>query len=150
MLEKSSGETVTPGPQGDETPVTGGGGDNIALGERFRDRGFKGGLIDEFHVFDRQMTSLESLYLFNETAAIDVLSKSASEMNDKARETLFDYYRATQNADWKSHLGDLHTARREYNKVADGTEEIMVMRELPEPKKAFTLIRGEYNQPTAR
>ena len=28
--------------------ITGGGGDNIALGERFRDRGFKGGLIDDF------------------------------------------------------------------------------------------------------
>ncbi len=31
--------------------ITGGGGDNIALGERFRDRGFKDGLIDEFRVF---------------------------------------------------------------------------------------------------
>lgn len=32
--------------------ITGGGGDTIALGERFRDRGFKGGLIDDFSVFD--------------------------------------------------------------------------------------------------
>ncbi len=31
--------------------ITGGGGDNISLGERFRDRGFKGGLIDDFAVF---------------------------------------------------------------------------------------------------
>ncbi len=127
--------------------ITGGGGDNIALGERFRDRGFKGGLIDEFRVFDRQLTSLESLYLFNETAAIEVLLKSTSEVSDKNREILFDYYLATQNTEWKSHLGDLRTARGDYNKVADATEEIMVMRELPEPKKAFTLIRGEYNQP---
>ena len=127
--------------------ITGGGGDNIALGERFRDRGFKGGLIDEFRVFDRQLTSLESLYLFNESAAIEVLLKSASEASDKNREILFDYYLATQNTEWKSHLDDLRTARGDCNKVADGTEEIMVMRELPEPKKAFTLIRGEYNQP---
>ena len=39
--------------------ITGGGGDNIALGERFRDRGFKGGLIDEFRVFGRELTDLE-------------------------------------------------------------------------------------------
>jgi len=127
--------------------ITGGGGDNIALGERFRDRGFKGGLVDEFRVFDRQLTSLESLYLFNETAAIEVLLKSTSEVSDKNREILFDYYLATQNTEWKSHLGDLRTARGDFNKLADGTDEIMVMRENPEPKRAFTLIRGEYNQP---
>ena len=28
--------------------ITGGGGDTIALGERFRDRGFRGGAIDDF------------------------------------------------------------------------------------------------------
>jgi len=36
--------------------ITGGGGDNIALGERFRDRGFKGGMIDDFQVFDRDIS----------------------------------------------------------------------------------------------
>ena len=39
--------------------ITGGGGDNIALGERFRDRGFKGGAIDEFRVFNRELTALK-------------------------------------------------------------------------------------------
>ena len=31
--------------------VTGGGGNNITIGERFRDRGFTRGLVDEFQVF---------------------------------------------------------------------------------------------------
>lgn len=127
--------------------ITGGGGDNIALGERFRDRGFKGGLIDEFRVFDRQLTPLEILHFFNEAAAREILSNSSTQVTERNRELLFDYYLATQNTDWKSHLDDLRSARGEYNKAADGTEEIMVMRELPEPKKAFTLVRGEYNQP---
>ena len=127
--------------------ITGGGGDNIALGERFRDRGFKGGRIDEFRVFDRQLTPLEILYFFNEAAAHDILSSSSNEMAERNCELLFDYYLATQNTDWKSLLDELQAARGEYNKAADGTEEIMVMRELPEPKKAYTLIRGEYNQP---
>ena len=127
--------------------ITGGGGDNIALGERFRDRGFKSGLIDEIRVFDRQLTPLEILYFFNEAAAHDILSSSSKEMADRNRELLFDYYLATQNTDWKSLLNELQSARFDYNKAADSTEEIMVMRELPEPKRAFTLIRGEYNQP---
>ena len=36
--------------------ITGGGGDNIGLGERFRDRGFKGGQIDDFRVYQRAIT----------------------------------------------------------------------------------------------
>ena len=127
--------------------ITGGGGDNIALGERFRDRGFKGGLIDEFRVFDRQLTRFEILHFFNEATATEILSNSTTQLTERNRELLFDYYLATQNTDWKSHLDELRAARGEYNKAADGTEEIMVMRELPEPKKAFTLVRGEYNQP---
>ena len=35
-------------------------------------------------------------------------------------------------------------ARGELTKFADGLKEIMVMRELPEPKKAYVLFRGEY------
>jgi len=127
--------------------ITGGGGDNIALGERFRDRGFKGGLIDEMRVFDRQLTALELLYLYSETAAQELLAKSGERSTDDIRDRLFDYYLATQNADWISNLKQLHAARADYFKAADRTEEIMVMRELAEPKKAFTLLRGEYNQP---
>jgi len=127
--------------------ITGGGGDNIALGERFRDRGFKGGLIDEFRVFDRHVTALESLHLFDGNAASELLTKSRTEMSESVRDDLFKYFLATQNTEWKTHLDELRAARGEYNKAADGTEEIMVMRELPEPKKAFTLVRGEYNQP---
>ena len=36
--------------------ITGGGGDQITIGERFRDKGFTGGRVDEFTVFDRELT----------------------------------------------------------------------------------------------
>src|SRR5690606_37222396 len=36
--------------------ITGGGGDELLIGARFRDRGFTGGAVDEFRVFDRQLT----------------------------------------------------------------------------------------------
>jgi len=36
--------------------ITGGGHDFISLGERMRDRGFKGGLIDDFRVFARDVS----------------------------------------------------------------------------------------------
>ncbi|MEO7319330.1 MAG: DUF1549 domain-containing protein, partial [Chthoniobacteraceae bacterium] len=58
--------------------ITGGGGDNIALGERFRDRGFKGGAIDDFRVFSRELTALEALATRDEAAADSRLAKPAA------------------------------------------------------------------------
>ena len=39
--------------------ITGGGNDHLTVGQRFRDRGFKNGLVDEIKVFDRTLTPLE-------------------------------------------------------------------------------------------
>lgn len=41
--------------------IQGGGGDNISLGERFRDRGFKGGLVDDLRVFSRDLSRAKDL-----------------------------------------------------------------------------------------
>jgi hypothetical protein len=126
--------------------IPGGGGDNITLGERFRDRGFKGGLIDDFRVFGRELTALERLATYDEPAARALLAKSVTDLGEIERTGLHDYFLATADADWATQLAALQTARGELVKAAEGTKEIMVMRELPEPKKAFTLFRGEYNQ----
>ncbi len=49
--------------------ITGGGYDSIDLGERFRDKGFRGGLVDSFQVFPFQLSPLESLRLYSEDQA---------------------------------------------------------------------------------
>ncbi len=119
--------------------ITGGGGDNISLGERFRDRGFKGGAIDQFRVFGRELTPLEALATMDEAAANAALAKADAN-------TLRDYFLATADSDFAKQLDALKAARAEVVKAADGIKEIMVMRELPQPKKAFTLVRGQYDQ----
>ncbi len=84
--------------------IQGGGGDNISLGERFRDRGFKDGLIDDFRVFSRDLSSVGQ----------------PSEELSKTREALC--------------------------ALQDAQKEIMVMKELPQAKKAYVLTRGEYDK----
>ena len=120
--------------------ITGGGGDNISLGERFRDRGFKGGMIDDFRVFGRELTDLEAEAVSRDDEIREVVNRQAT------REKLFDYYLATADAEWAVYLAALQTARAELNKLGDGIKELMVMRELPQPKKAYVLFRGEYAQ----
>ena len=48
--------------------ITGGGGDELTVGQRFRDRGFKNGLVDEIKIFDRALTPLEVAQLGDGTA----------------------------------------------------------------------------------
>jgi len=124
--------------------ITGGGGDNIALGERFRDRGFKGGTIDDFRVFSRQLSPLEALATFDETTAKELLTKPIDQLSDEDKSAMFEHFLATSDSEWATHLSSLQAARAELAVFHDGLKEIMVMRELPQPKKAYVLFRGEY------
>ncbi len=120
--------------------ITGGGGDNIALGERFRDRGFKGGLIDDFRIFGRELTALEVMTMWPDSTAPTFPTEALK------KEALFDFYLATADVEWAQHLKALQTVRAQHHKLSDGIKELMVMRELPQPKPAYVLFRGEYAQ----
>lgn len=126
--------------------ITGGGGDNIALGERFRDRGFKGGMIDDFRVFSRRLSDVEALATFDEAMATRLLALSADQITAEQRAMLFDHFLSVADDAWKKHLMTLQTARAALWQFHDGLKEIMVMKELPQPKKAYVLFRGEYAQ----
>lgn len=88
--------------------IAGGGHDNLSLGERMRDRGFKAGLIDDLRLYDRDVS--------------ETLGQKLAE--------------------------DLKTVRSRLYDHQDAQKEIMVMRELPKPKKAYLLTRGEYDKRT--
>lgn len=126
--------------------ITGGGHDNISLAERMRDRGFKGGAIDDFRVFGRALTALEAAATHDEAAARALLAKAEAQLSASERAALKDYFLATVDAEFPKQLAALKAARAELVKFADGVKEIMVMRELPQPKKSYVLFRGEYNQ----
>ncbi|MCA9089379.1 MAG: DUF1553 domain-containing protein [Planctomycetaceae bacterium] len=126
--------------------ITGGGGDNITLGERFRDRGFKEGLIDDFRVFGRELTALEATAIHDEVSAESLLSVDENSEATEDRNQQFEWYLSTIDEEWAKHLKTLQESRAEWYQAADGVKGIMVMRELPEPKPAYVLFRGEYTQ----
>ncbi|MFM8471759.1 MAG: DUF1549 domain-containing protein, partial [Limisphaerales bacterium] len=70
--------------------ITGGGHDNISLAERMRDRGFKGGAIDDFRVFGRALTSLEAAATHDESAAKAMLAKAEAQLSPAERAALED------------------------------------------------------------
>ncbi len=119
--------------------ITGGGGDSIALGERFRDRGFKGGLVDDLRIFARDLTPFEVTTLFTSDTPPSQAPPSAPPPD-------FDTYLANHDEPYRAALAALTAARAAQTKLADEAKEIMVMRELSTPKTAYILKRGEYDQ----
>jgi hypothetical protein len=125
--------------------VTGGGGDTIAIGERFRDRGFTSGLVDEFRVFGRELTPLEVREVFSPGALGTALKKPVAELSDEERKHLRDHFLAAFDEPIRKQREELRVAREAQGKLADSAREMMVMRDMPQPKTAFLLKRGEYN-----
>ena len=120
--------------------ITGGGGDQIRIGERMRDHGFKDGLVDDFRVFDRRLSSLEVRDLFQPGAIKDVVAAKQD------GELIGGYFAAAFDETATAMRTAVEAARRARDDLAEKPQEIMVMRELPQPKMAYVLNRGDYDK----
>jgi len=118
--------------------ITGGGGDHIRIGERMRDHGFKGGLVDDFRVFERALSPLEVRELFAPGAIRACLDAKQD------AELIGGHVAASIDAETAEKRSALQAARVARDDIAEQPAEIMVMRELPQPKPAYVLTRGEY------
>lgn len=116
--------------------ITGSGGDNITIGERFRDRGFKGGRVDAFRVFDRELTALEAASLHQPVHGVILPQGDDADVHD--------YYLACFDEPYRAQLAAVQAARAARNNEQDGVEEIMAMREMAGEPFAHVLKRGHY------
>lgn len=127
--------------------ITGGGQDHIYLGARYRDRGLRGGMIDELQVFDRQLTALEVAQVFDGQSLNRLLAKPAAELTADERSLLRDFYLATVDPAYAQMARELYNLRTVCNYRVDMIPEIMVMRELAVPRPTYLLKRGQYDAP---
>ena len=125
--------------------ISGGGGDSITIGERFRDRGFADGLVDEFKVYNRQLTPLEIAQDHDGHSLAAALSQPVGELTDQQRAGLLAFYLSRFDAEYQDKLTELRAVREQRSKLVDGIQEIMVMRELASPRQSYVLKRGAYD-----
>ena len=131
--------------------ITGGGGDTIVIGQRFRDVGFADGLVDDFRVFDRELTGGEVAQIHDGGSLAAMLAKPADALGQEERATLRDYFLATANEPHAAQLAKLRAARERVTKLLDGRGEIMVMEEMRlKARSTFVLKRGVYSAPGER
>jgi hypothetical protein len=104
----------------------------LTLGARFRDSGFRNGLVDDLQVFDRALTRAEI---------------AGSLRRDEGVDVAFEHFLARHHAPYMTVLDELAALRREANRLVARVPEIMVMEEMPEPRPAHLLARGAYDAP---
>jgi hypothetical protein len=114
--------------------------DELTLGQRFRDRGFKGGLVDELKIFDRELTALEVANLFDGGAIESGIAKPTS--------GLLEFYLRNQFEPYREKLAELQKVREAKSQFLDEVPEIMVMREMPKKRQTYLLARGAYDAPS--
>jgi hypothetical protein len=104
----------------------------LTLGARFRDSGFKNGLIDEFQVYDVALTDIE---------VAGAIRRRESD------EATFQHYLARHHQPYVQALTELRRLREQENRLIADVPELMVMEELPSPRPAHLLRRGAYDAP---
>jgi hypothetical protein len=113
------------------------GGIRLTLAGRFRDNGFKDGLIDEFQVFDTCLTP-------SEVSQVGTPSIRNSEIGNRKLPD-FATYLARHDAPYRDALTALKQTRDTENDLVNPVREIMTMQELPQPRETHVLKRGAYD-----
>jgi hypothetical protein len=118
------------------------GGERIDLGQRFRDRGFKDGAIDELRIYSRALTPLE----IAELDEPGVLAAAMTAPNAHDAE-LRAYYFSAIDAEARRAADSLADARQRFVRRENEVHEVSVMQELPAPRPTYILARGAYDAP---
>ncbi|MEM9702474.1 MAG: DUF1553 domain-containing protein, partial [Planctomycetota bacterium] len=124
----------------------GGGYPDLAIGSRYRDRGFKDGLVDEFRLYERSLSPVEIQELFAPGRLETLLRRPVGELSEPQRAALREYYLSAVHSPTREAREALTAAREALGKAVDAVPAIMVMRETAEPRTTYLLNRGVYDQ----
>ncbi len=110
----------------------------LALGARFRDIGFRDGVLDDLQVFQRQLSDAEVAAIFS---AVDA-STEPTVLTDAMR---IQHKLLTADDAFQAAAEELLAARRRENEIMTGVRQIMTMRTAIAPRKSYLLHRGAYD-----
>ena len=118
-------------------PITGGGPGHLTVGERFRDNGYKHGIIDEVRVDETALTDAQIAELHAPGTLAHVQDEAA----------LFELFQLQDEPSRRAHAA-VHDAHVALHAAQNAITQIMTMRASQQPRQAFLLARGRYDQPT--
>lgn len=113
----------------------------INVGERFRERGFRGGTVDEIEVYNRALTPTEVGWMARGLPA------EAPRTIDEVREADRNAYLVAHEKSLDATRKELLDARFSVAAAEDSVREVLAMEEMPGIRPTFVLARGAYDAP---
>lgn len=104
--------------------------------------------FDEFQAYNRPLSQLEVSQLSGQPALLTTLLQTpGASLTQTQEKLLFGYYLLAIDKDYARVQAELSAQRAKENEVLTNQEEVMVYKELPQPRPAFILDRGAYDAP---
>ena len=107
-------------------------GGEFVIGQRFRDRGFDGGLVDDARVYERALSIAELKHL----------------ASGKPIAPTREYYFSAIDEEVRQAANNLTAARKAFVMAEEAMVEVPIMRETDAPRDTHVLARGQYDSPT--
>lgn len=113
----------------------------INVGERFRERGFRGGKVDEIEVYNRALTPTEVAWMARGLPA--EAPRSIDEVNPTDQKA----YIASHDVNVNVARKELQDARFAIAAAEDSVREVLAMEEMQGLRPTYVLARGAYDAP---
>ncbi len=105
------------------------------------------GLIDDVRIFDRTLSADEVAAVAGTDGVREVLDVAADQRSEDQTKTLIRTYLNRLDAEFQQLTTQRADAERQRTELDKAIPTAMVMLEMPQPRKAFLLKRGQYDQP---
>lgn len=116
----------------------------LQVGAWNRGWGIKNGKVDNIFVYNRSLTKLEIEMIAGKTEWT-IVSKKRDQLSPQEVQTLSDYYFSAIHPGVSAARNELKVLRSRLSDSTEKIRELMVMQEMPKPRKAYILDRGNYD-----
>ena len=120
----------------------------LQVGARWRGKGQRGTVMDDIKVYSRELSALEMLRLGAPRAAETLLIKGPTDLSADERALIRDHYLTVLLPDYQKAREELIAVRSELVDTMERVQDIMVMKEMAEPRQSYVLDRGQYDAPS--
>jgi hypothetical protein len=121
----------------------------LQIGGWWRGLGFKGGKVDDVAIYNRNLTPFEVRVLAGKAQWKSVTSKfGKTALTSSETGYLKAYYQQVVDSSLQNERRELVQLRKAYDDSTKNVAEIMIMQEMPKPRKTYLLERGQYDMPS--
>ncbi|MDR6562006.1 MULTISPECIES: DUF1553 domain-containing protein [unclassified Arcicella] len=117
----------------------------LQIGGWWRGLGFKNGKVDDISVYNRVLSPYEISVLAQKASWATIANKNINQLSVQELSSLKAFYLSAIYPDLQNSRKVLEKLRTTLADSTEGIEELMVMQEMPKPKKAHILLRGNYD-----